>query len=468
MNCLIYARVSTERQADKELSIPAQLHACRQYAQQRGWTIVEEVLEPGASARTAERPGLRGVLSRCRQTDPRVSVVLVHKIDRLARNLADHVAIRGLLKSQGVAIASVVENFDDSNAGVLVEHIMASLAEFYSANLSEEVKKGMQQRVRKGGWPHLPPRGYVMTPTSGGYRVPTPDPVLAPLVRMAFQRAASGFPTLLTFRHELARLGLTGRYGGPLSNHALVHLLRNPFYAGRIVWKGQEYSGNHEPIVSTDLFDRVQSVLRTRRVRERTTKRHFLLRGVATCESCGSLMTGEVHGAHRYYRCLRSSASTNRCRSRFCVASRAETPIEELLRGTRVSGSIRRHLRRAIHAAVPGDDPPEFDVVATQLAAMERRAIALADAFAGGAIDIELYRLTAQKLQQERRALQSVATIRQVRSGSTLWDFLMEFASKQQVRLLSTVFESVVLCPEGISRMVLRSPFDRMGREAVA
>lgn len=149
--------------------------------------------------------------------DPKVSVVVVHKIDRLTRNLADHVAIRGLLKSPGVTVASVVENFDGSNSGVLVEHIMVLLAEFYSANLSEKVKKGMRQRVRKGGWPHMPPRGYVMAATAAGYRVPTPDPVLAPLIRLAFQRAALGFQTLLLFRHELARAGLTGREGKPLA-----------------------------------------------------------------------------------------------------------------------------------------------------------------------------------------------------------------------------------------------------------
>src|ERR1700726_2490559 len=75
MNCLIYARVSTDRQADKELSIPAQLHACRQYAQQRNWIIIDETIEPGISARTADRPGLRALLGKCRAPDPKIGVV---------------------------------------------------------------------------------------------------------------------------------------------------------------------------------------------------------------------------------------------------------------------------------------------------------------------------------------------------------------------------------------------------------
>src|SRR5258707_14187478 len=108
MNCLIYARVSTEKQADKELSIPAQLQAMRQYAKERNWSILEAFVEAGASARTAERPVLRELLSRCRDhQQTTVDVVLVHKIARLARNLADHVAIKALLKQRAINLAPV-------------------------------------------------------------------------------------------------------------------------------------------------------------------------------------------------------------------------------------------------------------------------------------------------------------------------------------------------------------------------
>jgi site-specific DNA recombinase len=144
MHVLTYVRVSTDKQAEKELSLPAQLLACRQYAVQRNWQIIEEFIEPGASARTADRPELKRLLSRCRDAGNPVGAVIVHKLDRLARNLADHVAIRGVLSKHGVKLVSVTENLDDSVSGQLVEHIMASIAEFYSANLGEEVKKGIR------------------------------------------------------------------------------------------------------------------------------------------------------------------------------------------------------------------------------------------------------------------------------------------------------------------------------------
>src|SRR2546422_8986701 len=119
MNTVLYARVSTDKQADKDLSIPAQLQAMREYARQHDWKVVEEFLEPGASAKTTERPALQRLLSHVRDVDTQVDVVLVHKIDRLARNVYDHATIKALLKQQNIRLASVVENMDDSVSGQL-------------------------------------------------------------------------------------------------------------------------------------------------------------------------------------------------------------------------------------------------------------------------------------------------------------------------------------------------------------
>src|SRR5687767_14864165 len=101
MNCVLYARVSTDKQAEKDLSIPAQLQAMREHARHQQWTVVGEFVEPGASARTTARPVLRELLQRCRRP-PQVNVVLVHKIDRLARSVVDHATIKALLKKAGV------------------------------------------------------------------------------------------------------------------------------------------------------------------------------------------------------------------------------------------------------------------------------------------------------------------------------------------------------------------------------
>src|SRR5260221_5414407 len=133
MNCIVYARVSTDKQAEKDLSIPAQLQAMREYARHQGWSVVEEFVEPGASAKTTDRPALQRLLSLVRDRESKIDVLLVHKVDRLARNVYDHATIKVLLKQHDIRLASVVENLDDSVPGQLVENIMASIAQFYSA-----------------------------------------------------------------------------------------------------------------------------------------------------------------------------------------------------------------------------------------------------------------------------------------------------------------------------------------------
>jgi site-specific DNA recombinase len=215
MQCLIYARVSTDKQAEKELSIPAQLQAMRQFAQQRSWSVAEEFVEAGVSGRTAERPVLHRLLARCRESNPKVDAVIVHKLDRLARNLADHVAIRATLNTAGVQLVSVSENLDDSVSGHLVENIMAALAEFYSANLSQEVLKGMTECVRQGGWPRGLPRGYLRNALT---RQAEPDPAAAPLIRFAFETVATGRYQLKVVCAWLARRQLD-----------LPHALTHPF-----------------------------------------------------------------------------------------------------------------------------------------------------------------------------------------------------------------------------------------------
>jgi DNA invertase Pin-like site-specific DNA recombinase len=103
MRCVIYLRVSTKEQADKGLSIPAQRQACVRHVRDQGWTLVDEYSDRGESARTADRPQLQALLSRI-QHDGDVDAVVVHKIDRLARNMEDHIAIRALLRRSGVAL----------------------------------------------------------------------------------------------------------------------------------------------------------------------------------------------------------------------------------------------------------------------------------------------------------------------------------------------------------------------------
>lgn len=135
VKCLIYARVSTGVQAERQLSIPAQLAAMRQHANQQGWQVLEEYLEAGMSGRSTGRPELTKLLARCREEGSGIDVVLVHKLDRLARNLADHVAIRSYLAKAKIRLLDNASSKIVGSPAPGIYQIANSVASAFQADL---------------------------------------------------------------------------------------------------------------------------------------------------------------------------------------------------------------------------------------------------------------------------------------------------------------------------------------------
>ena len=153
---LIYLRVSTKEQAEaggeaEGYSIPAQRAACERKAESLGAVILDQFVDAGESARSANRPELQRLLKYI-AANP-VAYVIVHKIDRLARNRFDDVEINLAFQQAGVRLVSCSENIDETPSGMLLHGIMSSIAEFYSRNLANEAIKGMQQKAMVGGTP---------------------------------------------------------------------------------------------------------------------------------------------------------------------------------------------------------------------------------------------------------------------------------------------------------------------------
>jgi DNA invertase Pin-like site-specific DNA recombinase len=480
MNCILYARVSTDKQSD--LSIPAQLDAMRAYAHQHHWAVAEEFIEPGASAKTADRPALQQLLARVRNPKIRTDVVVVHKIDRLARNVYDHATIKALLKQRSIQLASVVENVDDTVPGQLVENIMASIAQFYSANLSEEVKKGMREKLKRGGWPHLPPRGYVSVRNADGRGSKVvAQPSIAPLVTKAFELYATGHYGLRALAVRLAENGLLAKSGLPLPVSQIRRVLANPFYVGRVVSKGIDLPGAHTPLVSSETFERVQHILKTR-YRDcgiKGTVRGFVLRGVAICASCRGRMTAENHGADfNYYRCSRQSYKKEKCAARFCNAKVAHAEVERLCRQIQIhrdtAGAVRqatlqvlstRSANREKHAA-------RF---AAEHASLINREQALTEAYTRGELTPETYQRRATQLRSRKVELERLVTAPAVPDAkiaarvkesleiaTCLWDLYRPLDEFRRNELLRAVFKTVVLAPEGILGFSLNAPFNEL------
>jgi DNA invertase Pin-like site-specific DNA recombinase len=306
VKAVIYLRVSTKEQAEEGYSIPAQAEACRRFIADQGWELADEYVDRGESARTADRPQLQAILARLGE-DPSIEALVVHKLDRLARNLEDHAAVRAALRKAGVQLHSVTESLEDSASGKLVEGILASIAEFYSANLGQEIRKGMDQKAAQGGWPVRAPFGYRNVRRDGpgrrGESVLEPDPQ-APLVVWAFERYSTSALSLAALMEQLAEKGLRNRLGNPPGVSAIHRMLRNPVYVGVVRWKGVEREGIHQPLVPRELFDKVQHVLDAHSSGgERSWKHDHYLKGTLVCAECGSgLYYAVAKGRFGYFR----------------------------------------------------------------------------------------------------------------------------------------------------------------------
>lgn len=297
-NVFAYARVSTPRQGEKGVSLQEQRSAIERYAVQRGLTITrwfEERESAAKSGRGEFTKMLRLIRVKAAQG------VIIHKIDRSARNLEDWADL-GKLVDVGAEIHFATENLDlRTVAGRLSADIQAVVAAHYSRNLREEAKKGFYGRLKQGFYPMTAPIGYL---DQGAAKPKIHDPERAPLVREAFERYGSGTVSLPNLTRELWERGLRNRDGGKVSLNGVVVILKNPFYIGliRIKRTGEMFPGNHEPLIEKSLFEQVQLILAGKRV-DRVQNHIFTYSRIVRCRSCGYSLIGERKKGHAYYRC---------------------------------------------------------------------------------------------------------------------------------------------------------------------
>ncbi|MGH3579333.1 MAG: recombinase family protein, partial [Mycobacterium sp.] len=265
-----YLRVSTHSQADTDynpegFSIPSQRQLNERKAADLGADIVAEFTDAGGSGRNVNRKDLQRMLAFLEE-DGHVDYVIVSYIDRFARRLRDHVMVKLAIEKTGAKLVSATENIDDSDAGQLIEGVLAVVAEFQSNHNVGKVKSGLQRKAQAGGTPGRAPIGYrnVFEQFEGRQiRVVQADPVRAPLVRWAFDAYASGEWTLVRLTDTLNSKGLrslpTPRLGErPLAVSRVAHMLGNPYYRGMVLHKGEQYPGRHEALIDQELFDKVQ------------------------------------------------------------------------------------------------------------------------------------------------------------------------------------------------------------------
>jgi len=298
-SAVLYARVSSKDQEREGFSIPAQQKLLRQYASTHALTVLQEFVDVETAKQTG-RTGFGAMLTFLKaHADCRI--ILVEKTDRLYRNIKDWTRVDEL----GVSLHFVKENTivspDSRSSEKFMHGIKVLMAKNYVDNLGEEVRKGMLEKARQGYWPSYAPIGYVNSPVT---RRIEPDPERAPIIAKLFEWYATGEHSLKTLTKQAAAAGLTNRASGrPLVRAKIHQLLQNPIYCGDFKWLGHWYEGQHQPLISRELFQRVQGVFASAN-HPRHTKRRHAFAGLLTCGRCGCALTAEVKKKrYVYYHC---------------------------------------------------------------------------------------------------------------------------------------------------------------------
>jgi DNA invertase Pin-like site-specific DNA recombinase len=446
LRCAIYTRVSTDHGLEQDFnSLQAQREAAEAYVKSQaheGWRLVQEHFEDGGfSGGSLDRPALQRLLAAIRSR--LIDVVVVYKVDRLTRSLADFAKLVEIFEAEGVSFVSVTQSFNTTTSmGRLTLNMLLSFAQFEREVTGERIRDKIAASKRKGIWVGgIVPLGYEVRERKLVIREDE-----AAMVRLIFERyrALGSLPAL---QRELRERGIVTRRrtlssgqtigGVPLTNGPLGYLLRNRVYLGELNHRGGSYPGQHAPVITPALFDAVQDKLTANRngARGQRAASGALLLG-RIFDDRGNRMTPSTakKGAIRYRYYLSSVLAQGRTSEAGSVRRASAPEVEALLvntlrsthpedadldEGTLIRTRVARIVLRAgsidIHAA---SDPHQPIVVPwSPKPPRSQRAILRA---AGTATDFE----RGIKAEARTVLLRSIALARrwldEVLGGSTL------------------------------------------------
>lgn len=312
--CAIYTRKSTEEGLDQDFnSLDAQREAAEHHIRAQaheGWVLIPQRYDDGGfSGGSMERPAVRRLIHDIE--NGLIDVVVVYKIDRLSRSMADFMKFMELFDKRKVSFVSVTQHFNtDTSMGRLTLNILQSFAQFEREMTAERIRDKFAASKRKGMWMGgVPPLGYNVR-----NRKLEINPQEAEIVQYIFRRYIEmGSTTILV--KELAEKGYTtkswvsrrGKHhkGNPINKSTIYKILCSQIYIGKILHKGTVYEGEHEGIVSKETFDKARAISNNRKPNEsplRCKAAHYILRGIVFDEDGYALTCAAVKKKTKRYR----------------------------------------------------------------------------------------------------------------------------------------------------------------------
>lgn len=328
----IYCRYSSHNQRDA--SIEQQIDEAQKFAEDNNIKIVETYADRAITGRDDDRREFQRMMRDAELG--KFNVVIAWKSDRLGRNMLQAMQNEAKLNYYGIVCIYVEENFDDTAAGRFARRNMMNVNQFYSESMAENIRRGMQYNadncmVTNGQLPF----GYIADKNLH-YAIDSPKD---DIVREIFQRVACGEPMVDIYK-DLNNRGITTSWGRQWTRSGFNSLLHNERYKGIYIYGETRIEGGIPRIVSDELFEKVQKILKTKKnARGRKgANENYLLTGKLYCGNCKHLMTGtsgksKTGDAHYYYACAhkrKSGAST--CKKRAVKKDDIEYTLAEIIK----------------------------------------------------------------------------------------------------------------------------------------
>ena len=457
MRAALYTRVSSDEQIEG-YSLDAQRRALADYCRGQGWTVADHYADEGKSARgddLAKRPQFKRLIADVRAG--RVDVIVVHKLDRFARNIRVTFEQFEVLNRHNVAFVSLAEQMDFSTPiGKVILATLAAFAQYYSDNLGQEIKKGKTERKAQGLYNGRLPYGVKKNSAA----LPVPDPETYPGLLLAFRLCAAGRSDReIAIALNERGYRTTGAWGrNPFSKDTVRPLLRNRFYLGELAdGQGGWVAGAHEPLLDDDLFTVARAARERNLANPRAVKspaRTYALSGLAACDHCG----GRLHfntskrGRARAY-CYRDRQAA-KCAQRSTFLDVYEAQIAEHLALFELPADYRRQVL-AMHASArrEGDDR------ATRRAQIEARLQRIKELYGWNDLSKSDYVAERDRLRRELETLRdddSAATLIEA-TAALLADTRATWASadqEQRNKLARLLFQEVRLRDDRVVGLV--------------
>jgi len=418
-NVGIYVRVSTIEQA-QGYSIDAQERICREFIKKHkpNWTLVQIFRDEGQTGTNIKRPGFQEMLQAV--YDGKIDAIVCHHLDRFSRSLHDILIYFKLLEDQKVFLSFADEQFDFSTPeGRMHFNFLAIFADWYIKNLSRETKKGKSSLVLTGKQNNPPPFGYKKR-EDGSYEV---VPAEAELVRDFFEKYATGAFTDNKIADLFNLKGILTRRSRPWNKESVRSMLQLDFYYGAVKYLDTLYQGNHEPIISKELFDQVQVVRKRHAARPRTTttrfERIYLLNGLLRCISCERNLRAQGYRGYRYY------VEVSHMRGLECPDARTyqkaailEEQIGNIVQAFAFPPDWQKEIRHALSSGLEGENLEK-----------ERKEITeklkrLGELYLDNMIERQTYRASREELNQRLSQISLPEPTQLIETGQTLESFL--------------------------------------------